>query len=370
MRNKSLVFASVFALAALLLWTTGAAAQLTQNPGKGYNPPRTADGHPDLNGTYDLATITQLIRPNGAKRALTDEEAAKMEAQMAKERQDGDAPLAPDRAAPPKGNGDQDIPVRYRPATGGTGGYNTFWIDPGSKVTVVNGEKRSSIIVDPPDGKVPPMTEAGSHRGSALRYQPRSDARENSDPALDRAPGAFDNPEIRPLSERCILGFGSTSGPPMLPDYFYNNLHQIVQTPNSIMILSEMVHDARIVRMNAQHLPKDIHLWMGDSVGHWEGDTLVVDTTNFNDKTRFFGSSVDLHVIERFTRTGPKSLLYQFTVEDPTTWTKPWSGEFTWPVTDGHIYEYACHEGNYAMTDILRGARQREKEESTAKTTN
>jgi len=158
MRNKSLVFASVFALAALLLWTTGAAAQLTQNPGKGYNPPRTADGHPDLNGTYDLATITQLIRPNGAKRALTDEEAAKMEAQMAKERQDGDAPLAPDRAAPPKGNGDQDIPVRYRPATGGTGGYNTFWIDPGSKVTVVNGEKRSSIIVDPPDGKVPPMT--------------------------------------------------------------------------------------------------------------------------------------------------------------------------------------------------------------------
>jgi hypothetical protein len=370
MRNKSIVFVSAVSLAALLMCATGATAQLTQNPGKDYKPPRTADGHPDLNGTYDLATITPLIRPSGFNRTLTDEQAAKMEAQMEKEKEQGDAPLAADRAAPPKGNGDQDIPARYRPATGGTGGYNSGWIDPGSTVNVVNGEKRSSIIVDPPDGKVPAMTQEGSQRGSALRNRPRSEERENRDAALDRAPGAFDDPEIRPLSERCILGFGSTSGPPMLPDYFYNNLHQIVQTPTSIMILSEMVHDARIVRMNAKHLPNSYRFWMGDSVGHWEGDTLVVDTTNFNDKTRFFGSSEDLHVVERFTRTGPKTLLYQFTIDDPTTWTKPWSGEFTWPTTNEHIYEYACHEGNYAMEDILKGARQREKEQPSAKATN
>ena len=135
------------------------------------------------------------------------------------------------------------------------------------------------------------------------------------------------------------------------------------------MILTEMVHDARIVRMNAQHLPKSIRLWMGDSVGHWEGDTLVVDTTNFTNKTRFRGSTEDLHVIERFTRVDDRTLLYRFTIDDPATWSKPWTGEYTWPATDGHIYEYACHEANYAMTDILKGARLREKETAAAKAT-
>jgi hypothetical protein len=172
-------------------------------------------------------------------------------------------------------------------------------------------------------------------------------------------PGAFDNPEQRPLSERCLLGFGSTSGPPTLPDYFYNDLHQIVQTSDSVMIFSEMVHDARIVRMNAQHLPKSIRRWMGDSVGHWEGDTLVIDTTNFNDKTHFSGSTESLHVIERLTRVDDKSLLYRFTVEDPETWDRAWTGEYTWPATDKPIYEYACHEGNYALGSILRGAATR-----------
>jgi hypothetical protein len=170
----------------------------------------------------------------------------------------------------------------------------------------------------------------------------------------------------RPLSERCLLGFGSTSGPPALPDYFYNDLHQIVQTPDAIMILTEMVHDARIVRMNAQHLPNNIRRWMGDSVGHWDGDTLVVDTTNFNDKTRFRGSTENLHVIERFTRINDKTLLYRFTVEDPDTWDRPWTGEYTWPATTKPIYEYACHEGNYALGSILRGARRQEAEEAAA----
>jgi hypothetical protein len=359
MRNKSL------GLIVLLLWSILSVAQLTQNPGKGYKPPRTADGHPDLNGTYDVATITPLMRPAGLQRALTDEQAAKLEAQVAKERKDGDAPLAPDRAAPPKGNGDQDIPVRYRIASGGVGGYNSFWIDPGWKVNVVNGEKRSSILVDPPDGRVPAMTPEGMKRAATLRFLPRSDARESNDPGLDRTPGAYDDPERRPTAERCLLGFGSTSGPPAL-SVLYDNLHQIVQTPDSIMILTEMVHDVRTVRMNAQHLPNNIRLWLGDSVGHWEGDTLVVDTTNFTDKTRFYGSSENLRVVERFTRTGARTLLYQFTIEDPASWTKAWSGEYTWPATDSHLYEYACHEGNYAMKDILKGAREREQTTANA----
>ncbi len=130
------------------------------------------------------------------------------------------------------------------------------------------------------------------------------------------------------------------------------------------MILNEMVHDARIIRMNAQHLPKTIRRWMGDSVGHWEGDTLVVDTTNFTDKTRFRGSTEDLHVVERFSRVDERTLLYRFTVEDPNTWARPWTGEYSWPATDQHIYEYACHEANYALGDILRGARLREAEEA------
>ena len=147
------------------------------------------------------------------------------------------------------------------------------------------------------------------------------------------APGAFDDPEQRPLAERCLLGFGSTSGPPTLPNYFYNNLKQIVQTQDTVMILNEMVHDARIIRMNAEHLPPTIRKWMGDSVGHWEGDTLVVDTTNFTDKTRFRGSGDQLHVVERFTRTDARTLLYRFTVEDPTTWTRPWTGDYPWTAT-------------------------------------
>jgi hypothetical protein len=139
-----------------------------------------------------------------------------------------------------------------------------------------------------------------------------------------------------------------------------------VQTADAILILTEMIHDARIVRMNAQHLPKTIRRWMGDSVGHWEGDTLVVDTTNFNDETRFRGSTENLHVVERFTRADPNRLLYRFTIEDPDTWDRPWSGEYTWPATDKPIYEYACHEGNYALGSVLRGARRHEAEEAAA----
>jgi hypothetical protein len=168
----------------------------------------------------------------------------------------------------------------------------------------------------------------------------------------------------RPLSERCLLGFGSTSGPPMLP-VLYNNNYQIVQTPSSVMILVEMVHDARVIRMNAQHAAPNVRQWLGDSVGHWEGDTLVVDTTNFTNKTRFRGSSENLHVVERFTRTDANTVLYRATIDDPSTFTRPWTIEYPFVATKGPIYEYACHEGNYSMTDILGGARKKEAEAGT-----
>ena len=328
---------------------------------KPYTAPRTPDGHPDLQGTYDLATLTPLERPAGMKAVLSEDEAAKLERDVAARKDQGARPISGDRAAPPKG-GDGSTG-----AAGGVGGYNNFWLDPGSSYTMVNGERRTSLIVDPPDGHVPPLTPAARQRALAQRVaRPTSDATESRDPGLE-PPGSYDDPERRPLGERCLLGFGSTSGPPALPDYFYNNLHQIVQTADTVMILTEMVHDARIVRMNAEHLPKTIRKWMGDSVGHWEGDTLVVDTTNFTDKTRFRGASEDLHVIERFTRVAPNALLYRFTIDDPATWAKAWSGEYTWPATNEHIYEYACHESNYALENILRGARRREADEAAAK---
>jgi hypothetical protein len=171
----------------------------------------------------------------------------------------------------------------------------------------------------------------------------------------------FDSVKDRPLGERCLTSFGSSSGPPMLP-VLYNNNYQIVQTPENILILVEMVHDARIIRMNATHAPSSVRQWFGDSIGKWEGDTLVVDTTNFTDKTRFRGSSENLHVVERFTRIGQNDILYRVTLDDPTTFTKAWTVEYPFVATKGPIYEYACHEGNYAMTDILGGARKADAE--------
>lgn len=351
-----------------------ACAAAAQTPAKKYTPPRMPDGHPDLNGTYDAATLTPLERASGTPLVMTKEQEAKQEALLAAVRQKADKPLDGNRGAPPKGGDGTPGPA------GNVGGYNYGWIDPGSTYTVVDGQIRASIIIDPADGRTPPPAAGAAKGGDGgyrltnivglfqaitnARPRPTSDQTESNDPGLEKTPGAYDDPEARPLGERCLIGFGSTSGPPMLPDYFYNNLHQIVQTHDRILILTEMVHDARVVRMNAQHLPKNIRLWLGDSVGHWEGDTLVVDTTNFTDKTRFRGSSPDLHVIERFTREDAHTLLYRFTIDDPKTWTKSWTGEYSWPESKGPIYEYACHEGNYAMTDILKGARLREKEEA------
>ena len=324
--------------------------------------PRTPDGKPDLQGTYDLATLTPVERPNGLPAVLTDAEAVKLEKQAVAVQERGSLPIDGNRSAPPKG-GDGSL----GPA-GNVGGYNSFWIDRGTQYSVVDGQKRSSIVFDPPDGRVPSLTadarQRQASRAALVRLQ--SDATESRDPGLEGA-GAYDDPERRPLGERCLLGFGSTSGPPILPNYFYNNLHQIVQTPDTVMILTEMVHDARIIRLNAPHAPPTVRKWLGDSIGHWEGDTLVVETTNFTDKTRFRGATEHLTITERFTRTDANTLKYRFTIDDPKTWEKPWTGEYTWPITQDHLYEYACHEGNYAMGNILRGARLRESEDTKNK---
>jgi hypothetical protein len=356
------------ALGLIALTALPTAGQVTGTAAKS-DLSRTPDGHPDLQGTYDLATMTPLDRQAGDPPFLTKEQAEALERTEVERRAKDNIPSSPDRPPPPVG-GDTSPPKSFFEALekrggGAVGGYNRFWLNQGSAYTVVAGQIRTSIIVDPPDGHPPPYNEAARKRLAAARATPASTAHERQD-GTATPPGAFDNPEQRPLSERCLLGFGSTSGPPALPDYFYNDLHQIVQTPDAIMILTEMVHDARIVRMNAQHLPNNIRRWMGDSVGHWDGDTLVVDTTNFNDKTRFRGSTENLHVIERFTRINDKTLLYRFTVEDPDTWDRPWTGEYTWPATTKPIYEYACHEGNYALGSILRGARRQEAEEAAA----
>lgn len=368
MRNRfiSSTGAVMMALGLVSLTTRPMAGQV-KNTAVNSALPRTPDGHPDLQGTYDLATMTPLERQRGAPPSLTKEQAEALEKAEVQRRDTDNQPSDPNRPAPPVG-GDTSAPHSFFEALekaggGAVGGYNRFWLNQGGSYNVVDGQIRTSIVVDPEDGHVPPYNEAARKRLAAARATPVSTAVERQD-GVAEPPGAYDNPEQRPLSERCLLGFGSTSGPPALPDYFYNDLHQIVQTPDSIMILSEMVHDARIVRMNAQHLPKNIRRWMGDSVGHWEGDTLVIDTTNFTDKTRFRGSTENLHIVEHLTRVDDKTLLYGFTVEDPDTWDRPWSGEYTWPATDQRIYEYACHEANYALGDVLRGARQQEAQEA------
>jgi hypothetical protein len=322
---------------------------------------RTPDGHPDLQGVYDLATLTPLERAAGQPLVLTDEEAARLEKQVAERKFRAGLPSKGDREAPPVG-GDGSTG-----AAGNVGGYNNFWIDNGTRYVMVDGRKRMSIIVDPPDGRIPALTAEARQRAAARTAQTTSDQQSREDdPGFDPTPGVYDDPERRPLGERCLLGFGSTSGPPALP-VLYNNLHQIVQTTDTVLIVNEMVHDVRVVRLNAPHLPSTMRRWMGDSVGRWEGDTLVVDTTNFTDKTRFRGSSENLHVVERFTRLDPKTLLYRFTIDDAATWASAWTGEYTWPTTDEHLYEYACHEGNYALGNILRGARLKEANEAARK---
>jgi hypothetical protein len=299
--------------------------------------PRTKDGHPDLQGNWTNATLTPLERPAAfaGKLTVSDAEAAKFEKAQDEELKAGD--------------GKSEGEFHRRAGSGDTGGYNALFIDRGNELARVDGVKRTSLVIDPPDGKVPPLTDEARERLRSMRRL-----------------GGVNSAQDRPLSERCLLSFGSSSGPPMLP-VLYNNNYQIVQTADTVMILVEMIHDVRIVRMNSTHAPADMRFWLGDSIGHWEGDTLVVDTTNFNPQVNFRGSSKNLHVIERFQRADSKTLLYKATIDDPTTFTKSWTLEYPFTAVKEPVFEYACHEGNYALVDILEGARKAEAGDSVRK---
>jgi len=289
-----------------------------------WTPPKTPDGQPDLQGVWTNITITPLERPAelAGKEFLTPQEAAEYEKRIV-------AANNVDRKNLPP-----EVDVNLA--------YNDAWYDRGTKVV---GTRRTSLIVDPPDGKIPALTPEAQKRQADMRAA--------------AAGHANDGPEGRSLSERCLLW--ATPGPPMLPS-FYNNNYQIVQAPGYVVIMVEMIHDARIIPLDGRgHLPQNMRQWMGDARGHWEGNTLVVDTTNFTDKTRFRGSADKLHLTERFTRVDPDTIVYEFTVDDPTTFTKPWTAQIPMKKSRGPIFEYACHEGNYAMAGMLAGARAQEK---------
>jgi hypothetical protein len=317
---------------------------------------RMPNGKPDLSGTYDAGTVTPVDRPQqfGNNLYLSPEEAKKLEETSKEFWTAADRKSEGERQAPPVG-GDGNNQF----GGGGVGGYNAFWIDPGSEAVMVDGKFRTSIIYDPPNGRRPPMTQEGMKR---MADNFSSFAHQNTGKAtwLDQGgPGPFDNAEDLALAERCLLGF--SGGPPMLPS-LYNNYLRVVQTEHHVVILLEMVHDARIVRIDSEHGPEEMKRWLGDSIGYWDGDTLVVETKNFRDETGLYGGDEKLHIVERFSRAANGNLDYHFRVEDPTAWTAPWAGEYEWQASDSRVFEYACHEGNYAMGNILRGARLLESE--------
>ncbi len=286
---------------------------------------RTPWGAPDLQGIWDFRTITPMERPEtlGDQEFLTAEEAANLEQATV----DRNAQLLAAEA-------------RRTEAGGNVGAYNNFWMDRGTR-TVSN--RRTSLIVDPPNGRIPPVTADGQARKDAV--------------AVRRGRPAY-GPEDRSIGERCILGFNA--GPPMEPRA-YNNHAQLFQTPDHIVILNEMVNDSRIIPLDGRdHLPEHVTQWRGDSRARWEGETLVVETRNFHTLTAFSerqGSSPDMVLTERFTRIDEETLLYAATMDDASTWTQPWSFEVTMFRTDEPVYEYACHEGNIGMDGILAGAR-------------
>ncbi|HEV3197400.1 MAG TPA: hypothetical protein VGZ73_05820 [Bryobacteraceae bacterium] len=293
---------------------------------KAWTAPLTADGQPDLQGIWTNATLTPFERPRelSGKEFFTEEEAAAFTRKVL-EQSNRDR-----RGASPQ----EDV----------GGAYNEAWFDRGTKVA---SSLRTSIVVDPTDGRVPAPTPAA-----------REAAAERA--AIQRRPP--EGPEDFPLPVRCILW--PTAGPPMVPGP-YNNNYQILQTRDYVAIDVEMIHDLRIIPVDGRpHLPSTVSRWMGDSIGHWEGDTLVVDTTNFTDKSHFRGSDQNLHVVERFTRIGVDTIRYRFTIDDPTAFTKSWTGEIVMSRTAGPVYEYACHEGNYSLPFMLAGARAQEKGEA------
>jgi hypothetical protein len=312
--------------------TAHSGERATRETGR-YQPPRLADGTPDLQGVWTNQTATPMERAPelGLRRAFTDAEAAAISKA---------AIAAVEADAKPS---DPDKQIEAAASLPPVGNYNLFWTDRGMSVALIDGEYRTSMIIEPANGRVPPLTEAAQQRLAATKI-----GRSN------------DGPEGRALGERCLLSFGYASGPPMLP-VMYNSYYQIVQSPGYVMILVEMVHDARIIRLDDEHVPSAVRKWMGDSIGRWEGDTLVVETRNFRPEQNFRGSSEQAVITERFTRVADDKIVYRFTVDDPATFTEKITGELPFVPASGNIYEYACHEGNYALPGILSGAREEEK---------
>jgi hypothetical protein len=303
-------------LATVSLTPSPVVAQTTKAT-KTWAPPRTPDGHPDLQGIWDFRTATPLERPSAfaGKEFFSSEEAAEFERQAAERISET---------------------LAVHPA---------FWLDYGTNVLA---SKRTALIVDPADGRVPPLTPAARQKAAA-----RAEARRNAE-----------DPEAFSLAERCIL-FGA--GPPIVPGAYNNNI-QIVQTRDAVLVFNEMIHDARIIPMAGRaHLPEHLRPLLGDSRGRWDGDTLEIETTNFTDRTRFRGSDENLRLIERFTRTDPDTLMYQFTVDNPTAFAARWTVAYPMARTDAHIYEYACHEGNYGLRNMLTSARFAEKSAGDAR---
>jgi hypothetical protein len=328
-------------------------------PYPAYAAPRLKIGQPDLQGFWANTTLTKMTRPAGVTSLVySEEEVAKLEHEMVKEIEEGLAPTAKD--APAEYVIPKNIKPEYLAGGGATGGYNRFWIDPGNLVMRVNGQPRSSVFTTP-NGQAP-ARKAGATTAPAP--EPPAFIKLLGTSPTPRG-GSFDNPESR-ATERCIISFGRNAGPPMFANGFYNNSYQIVQSPNNVMIATEMVHDARIVRLNSKHRTDGLRPYFGDSIGWFDGDTLVVETTNIPQSQQFVGSWKDLKVTERFKRVADDRLYYGFTVEDPTLWDAPWGGEYEFAALNGRMYEYACHEGNYAMHGILSGARVQEAKAAAA----
>jgi hypothetical protein len=337
---------------ASLAVTTAQGAFAAEPIGKKMTVPRTADGKPDFTGFWTHETITPLERPAsyGTRKVMSKEELAAAEKFLADHVAKADLPTDPKTRT-------QDLPHDCGYGfTGANCGYNNFWVDRGEKVLRVNGEPRASILIDPPNGRMPPILPEAGKRMAAQRAAFRKNA------------GPVDGPELRSLGERCLISFGSNGGPPMLPN-MYNNAYQFVQTPDNMVVLVEMVHDARVIRLKGKAAPKSVPKWLGDSLARWEGDTLVVETTNFHPLHTFRGAGSDRKVTEKFSYASPNEILYQFTVSDPATFTAPLSGELIFNKSNEPVYEYACHEGNYALPGILAGARAEEQQgqKATAK---
>jgi len=328
MRHQSLAAASNLAvvLALVLVMPVSLVGQTA-------SPFRTAWGQPDLQGTFTNKTITPFERPTAlaGKEFLTVEEAAELEQIRAAE----------DTAR------DSEVPADI------VGNYNTHWFDRG---TAVVGTRRTSIIIDPPDGRLPSLTPEAQAKAPSPEEVRRLEA-------ARRGRGLIDTWEDLDLNDRCILW--PTAGPPMLPTA-YNNNYQILQTPDYVAIFIEMIHDVRIIPLDGRpHVAHGVRQWLGDARGHWEGDTLVVETTHFSDKTVIRAANnvkpTDaLRVVERFRRVDADTIEYRFTIEDPKTWTHPWTGEVPWTRIADELYEYGCHEGNYSMATMLSGSRTSE----------